>query len=124
MSQPSQTIVDDHRNMLQVSKKISVFQENNLKSWAFLFFDNVDKVDISWDFFKKNDNKDFYAGKVTFNIKLKKGYKVDLEKAKIGLEQLDACTKFLFWKETKVVIKKSGKVWKVKKLPKQETASA
>lgn len=113
MSQPENNVVDDHRNMLALSKNISGFQEQNLKSWAFIFFDNVDKVEVKWNFFKNNKSKDFYAGKVVFDIKFKKGIEIDLEKAQVGLDRLEASTKFLFWSETKVTIKKSGKIWKI-----------
>ncbi len=113
MDKPENNIVDDHRNMLQVSKNISAFQEQNLKSWAFIFFDDVDKVEVKWNFYKNNKSRDFYAGKVTFDVKFSKGVKMDPEKAQIGMDRLIASTKFLFWKETKVTIKKSGKVWKI-----------
>ena len=60
MSQPNQnTIVDDHRNMLQISKKISVFQEQNLKSWAFIFFNDVQKVKVDWNLLEKTKQKTF-----------------------------------------------------------------
>jgi len=123
MKQHSQSIVDDHRNMLQVSKNISKFQEDNLKSWAFIFFENVDKVSVSWDFFKKNKSRDFYAGTVTYDIKFKKNTKIDDEKAIKAINTIEACTKFLFWNDTKIVIKNNGKVWKIN-LPSQEQTLA
>ena len=117
MNQHETTIVDDHRNMLQVSKKISVFQEQNIKSWAFIFFDDVEKVSVDWNFIKNNKNKDFFAGKVVFNIKFKRGTKFDPIKAQTGIDSLVASTKFLFWKDTNVIIKKSGKKWITNKSP-------
>jgi hypothetical protein len=114
------SVVDDHRNMLMVSKKISTFQEQNLKSWAFIFFDNVKEVDVSWNFIKNNKSQDFYPGKIEFNIKFDKGTKIDDEKAQLGMDRLEACTKFLFWNETKVNIKKSGKKWTINKSQPQE----
>jgi len=117
MSQPNQnTIVDDHRNMLQISKKISVFQEQNLKSWAFIFFNDVQKVKVDWNFIRKNKTKDFYAGKVTFDIQFSKGINPQLtpEQTQTGIDQLIASTKFLFWSETQVKVKVNGKVWKIK----------
>lgn len=115
--QANQTVVDDHRNMLMLTKSLSDFQENNLKSWAFIFLDNVDKVKISWNFIRKNKGKDFYPGKITFDISFK-AEMTDLTKAKAGMDMLIASTKFLFWSETEVIIKKSGKKWTIN-LPKE-----
>lgn len=120
MNQPhKRTIVDDHRNMLQVSKKVSIFQEQNLKSWAFIFFDGVERVSVNWNFIKNNENKDFYAGEIAFDIKFKKGVDIDPIKAKVGMDSLIASTKFLFWNESNVTIKKSGKEWVVDKSSKK-----
>ena len=112
--QVKQTIVDDHRNMLMLTKNISDFQENNLKTWAFIFFTGVDKVQVSWDFIRRNKNNDFYPGKVTFDIKFKKEAEANLtpEATQTGVDQLVASTKFLFWSETKVNVKINGKKWK------------
>ena len=123
MNQPKNTIVDDHRNLLQVSKHISEFQEKNLKSWSFIFFDNVDEVKVSWDFIRKNKSEDFFAGKVTFDIKFKKGAEITPEKAQLGIDRLEASTKFLFWSETKVIIKKNGKKWTINSLLKAKVTS-
>lgn len=123
MNQPNQqSVVDDHRNMLQISKNVSKFQEDNMKSWVFIFFENVEKVEVSWNFFRKNKSQDLYAGKVTYDIYFQKGFEVDLDKARRGLDILEACTKFLFWKETLVTIKKNGKKWNIN-LPKEEPTS-
>lgn len=117
----TQTIVDDHRNMLMVSKKISKFQEENLKSWAFLFFPGLSKLEVNWNFLKKvtndegEDDEVFYPGKVDFDLKFPKGYKIPDEQVEEGIDRLIACTKFLFWGETQVNVKKSGKIWTIKK---------
>lgn len=124
MDNNSQTVVDDHRNMLMVSKNISEFQEQNLKSWAFIFFDNVKEVNVSWNFIKNNKNKDFYPGRVDFDIKFEKGTKFDPDKAQEGIDRLVACTKFLFWSETKVNIKKSGRKWTINKSQKEENQTS
>jgi len=125
MSQPNQpTVVDDHRNMLMVSKKISKFQEQNLKSWAFLFFENLNEAEVSWSFIKNNANQDFYPGKVEFNLKFKRGSKLDPEKCQEGMDRLIACTKFLFWSETDVKVKKSGRKWTINKSPKEATQTS
>lgn len=121
MNKSNQSIVDDHRNMLQVSKNISKFQEDNLKSWAFIFFENVDKASVSWNFFKKNKTQDFFAGKVVYDITFKKGDIMDDEKAKKAMETIEACTKFLFWNDTQVLIKKNGKIWTIKSPNSEQT---
>lgn len=110
-----QHIVDDHRNMLMVSKKISKFQEANLQSWAFLFFDKLDKLEVNWNFIRKNKNRDFYPGKITFDLKFPKDHNIDDETAQLAIDRLTACTKFLFWSETEVIVKKSGKKWTIEK---------
>lgn len=127
MNQPHKnTIVDDHRNMLQVSKNISAFQEQNMKSWSFIFLDGVDKVKVNWNFIKKNKNLDFYAGKVGYDIKFKKDFDPHLnpERTQIGVDRLIASTKFLFWSETNVKIKINGKVWKTIDLQQEEVETS
>ena len=127
MSQPKEnSIVDDHRNMLQVSKNISEFQEQNLKSWGFIFFNDVDSVEVKWNFFRKNKTNDFYAGKVGFNVKFKRGVNPSLtpELTQIGIDRLIASTKFLFWSETKVIVKLDGKSWELSKLQEEVETSA
>lgn len=112
MEQPKD-IVADHRNMLQVSKNISSFQEENLKSWAFLFLDDVETVKVSWNFLRRNKAKDFFPGKITYDIKFKENSEFDVENISMAVDQIVACVKFLFWKETKVEMKVDGKKWKI-----------
>ena len=68
------------------------------------------------EFIRKNKTKDFYAGKVTFDIQFSKGINPQLtpEQTQTGIDQLIASTKFLFWSETQVKVKVNGKVWKIK----------
>jgi len=124
MNKESTNLVDDHRNMLMVSKKISLFQEQNLKSWAFLFFEDLKEVEVSWNFIKNNTNKDFFPGKVEFNLKFDKGTEIKPEDAEVGIDRLVACTKFLFWSETEVKVKKSGKIWKITKSQPEKTPTS
>jgi hypothetical protein len=107
--------VDDHRNMLMLTKSISAFQEENLKKWPYVFFDDVEKVDINWDFLDKS--QDFSPGSVDFDIELKNDDKIDE-----GVDTLILCTKFLFWKETEVSVTINGKLWE-NKLQKELTTS-
>ena len=111
--QNKQNIVDDHRNMLMLSKNISEFQENNLKTWSFIFLEGVDTVKVSWNFIDNNENKDFFPGEVTFDVTFKEGAgpETDFENIQTGFEKLVAATKFLFWSETEVIIKQNGTKW-------------
>lgn len=124
MNKESTNLVDDHRNMLMVSKKISVFQEQNLKSWAFLFFENLKETEVSWNFIKNNINKDFFPGEVEFDLKFNKGAGIKQEDAELGIDRLIACTKFLFWNETEVKVKKNGKIWKINKSQPKKTPTS
>lgn len=102
-----QDIVQDHRNLLRMSQKISEFQEQNLKSWGFVFFDNIKKYEVSYNFVKDKESKEFYAGEVSFDLTLE-----DLgEDVSQGVERLVASTKYLFWSDTNVIVKINGKEW-------------
>ena len=110
------TIVEEHRKMLVLSWELSDFQLKNLKTWPFLLFDNIDKVEISYDFTKtiqENDEEveDLCAGKIEFNIIFNKNTKIKKEVKEKGLETLSLWTKFLFWNDTEVIIKRNGKIW-------------
>jgi len=102
------SIVDDHRNMLSLSKNLSDFQKENLKTWPFIFFSNVDEAKVEWNFIDNSHN--FFAGSVTFDIKLKE--EVSGEEFQLGVDRLAISTKMLFWSETEVFVNKDGKEWK------------
>lgn len=109
MQPKEQNIVDDHRNMLSVSKKISDFQENNLKSWAHIVFNDIEKVKIKYDFINKED--EFYAGTIVYDFTFKEGKEPDSHRKTKALEDLTRWTQVLFWTDTKVVFKNKGKKW-------------
>lgn len=106
--QAQKTILDDHRNMLMVSKKISEFQEINLKTWGLIVFDDVDSVKIDYNFIKKDQ---FYPGNVCFDFKFKNGKIPTGEKKNKGITSLYTWTCLLFWTDTKVTFKVNGKKW-------------
>lgn len=97
-------MLEDHKKMLIMTGNLSDFQLENLKTWPFIVFDNVSKVEIEYDFSEvlKNDlgedTEGIGAGKVTFNLSADKVPKED------QIEKLRNWTKFLFWKDTEVEV--------------------
>lgn len=104
------TIVDDHRNMLMVSKNISEFQEQNLKQWPMIVFDKLLAAKVDFDFINAKD--EFYEGSVTFDFTFNEGEYPTEEKRKQAFQDLTIWTKFLFWSDTEVKFKLRGKEWK------------
>lgn len=96
----SQTVLDDHRKMLTVSKHLSDFQLQNLKKWAFIAFDSVDKSSVDYSFIDGEDQ--FYAGRVVFKINLGKDISLE-EKIKRSTFLAD-WTRVLFWTDTKIEV--------------------
>ena len=101
--------LDDHRNMLMVSKKVSDFQLTNLKTWPLIVFDNVENVSVSYNFIDKEEM--FFAGEVTFDFKFKNDLTPDDSKKKQSLSILNQWTKLLFYTDTKVSFKLKGQEW-------------
>jgi hypothetical protein len=108
MQTAQKTILDDHRNMLMVSKKISDFQETNLKNWPLIVFNDVDSVKIDYNFVRKNE---FFAGIITFDLSFKDNKIPDEETKKIAITNLYQWTTLLFWTDTKINFKLNGKKW-------------
>ena len=96
----SETLLDDHRKMLTVSKHLSDFQLQNLKKWAFIAFDNVDNSLVDYSFIDGEDQ--FYAGRVIFKIKLEEDISTE-EKFKRSTFLAD-WTRVLFWTDTKIEV--------------------
>lgn len=90
-----------------VSKNISNFQENNLKSWVFVVFDDVKEVQVKFNFV--NDQQMFYSGHIEYNIVFET--QPSKEKEKLAQEHLNNWVKHLFWSDTKLTIKNNGKKW-------------
>lgn len=108
MSQPNK--VDDHRNMVMVSKCISEFQENNLKTWGHIVFNDVETVKIDYDFVD-GKREEFYAGKVSFDFTFREGKEPDEDRKKHAFKNLTNWCQVLFWADTEVSFKKKGKKW-------------
>jgi len=112
--QKEQNVVEEHKKMVIMTGNLSDFQLKNLKTWPFLVFDGLESVEVSYDFTKLIDDAETLTpGKVEFNFTFKKGTKMDRSQTKERLEQLSVWTKFLFWKDTEVLFKESGKAWEV-----------
>lgn len=101
-------IITEHRNMLMVSKKISDWQEAQLKNWPLIVFDGIKSVKIKYDFISKEDN--FYEGKVEYIFEFKENSPEGTVKEK-GIESLTNWTKSIFWTDTEISFKIGNKKW-------------
>jgi hypothetical protein len=98
-------IVEEHRNMLILSKNLSEFHINHLKNWPMLVFNDVDKCEVDWNFFDENDV--LSPGYITFNFTFKQ--KPQVQELKKAQENLSSWCKCLFFKETEVTLLDEGK---------------
>jgi hypothetical protein len=109
----SADLLEEHRKMVVMTGNISEFQELQLKQWPYVIFDKdcLDNVYINYDFTKKNDHneEELHAGWVTYDFNFKKDPPEEHLDKKINA--LIGWTKNMFWKDTKVEIKKKGKEW-------------
>ena len=106
--------IDAHRSLTLVSGNLSEFQLTNLKTWPFIVFSDLEKVTISYNFLENLEGGDvpsFCAGTVEFDCCFKDGKLMTELAEKKARNQLIIWTKFLFWKDTKVLFKKDGKLW-------------
>lgn len=100
----NKTQLDDHRNMLTISKQLSSFQLENLKGWPFVVFPNVKKNEIDYNFIDDQDM--FYAGKVVFKVEIEQPMdKEEIERRSVFLSDW---TRVLFWTDTKVEVFVNG----------------
>lgn len=97
-------IIQDHRNMMTLSKNLSDFQLNNLKSWPMVVFDHVDKCEISYNFF--NEKEELQPGEITFNFFFKE--QPSKEVADKAFENVSSWCKTIFFKETKISFQNEG----------------
>lgn len=108
MTNDQNTIIDDHRNMLMVSKKMSTFQITQLEMWGFIVFDDIKSIKVKYNF---DDGEVINQGSVEYIFNFKGEAPTGLIKDK-GLESLTNWTKSIFWADTKVKFKIGNKVWK------------
>ena len=113
-SKKEKTIIDDHRQALMLSGNLSDWHINNLKAWPKIVFDDVKDFDLVYDFTEEAEDKDkkvLCAGKVIYNLRFEKEPEYTKEELYKRLEDLKTWVKVMFWKDTKVIIKKEGKKW-------------
>lgn len=112
-------IIDEHKQAVIMTGNLSNFHIENLQKWPFIIFDEeLESVSINYDF-KNTDASLKYdsleshisPGFVEYDLKLKKGVKVNNASQK--LEALTAWVKSIFWQETEVKIKRNGRKWQV-----------
>lgn len=86
-----------------MSGNISDFQLKNMKTWPFILFDGLETVAIDYDFSQVDTDEaqgTVGAGKVVYNLTTKE----DVNEKEI--ETIRQWTRFLFWKDTQVEVKK------------------
>lgn len=108
------SIIEEHKKMVIMTGNLSDFQLKNLKTWPFLLFENLESVEITYDFTKLvGEQEELAPGTVQFDFYFKEKTKFNIEEVKKQLSTLSLWTKFMFWKETKIKFLKSGKKWTV-----------
>lgn len=118
MSNKKGNIIDDHRQALMMSGNLSDFQIQNLKAWPNIVFDDVKNFKLTYNFVEKiidedtGDEKDVLcAGKVIYDIVFNEEPAYTKEEKTKRLDDIKLWVKTMFWKDTKVTIKKNGKKW-------------
>lgn len=112
MSNANGDIKQRLREMAQLSvlsNRISEIQEKNLKSYPFIFFNDVKSAKIEYDLSKVDDNGNINHGDhhVTYQLDLKEeSNKENLDKRFSGIE---AATRMLFWNDLKVRVIINGR---------------
>lgn len=115
--------IEEHRKMVTLSGNLSDFQLTNLKTWPFIVFgEDLDKVEINYNFKSDSDQKDtdsgynvdsLCAGKVSYNFYFNNEPSLSKEELQGRFDHLTLWTKFLFWKDTEVQFQKEGEEWKI-----------
>ena len=108
-------LVEDHRKMVAMTGNLSDFQLVQLKAWPKIVIDDkyVSEVKVTYDFTRKNDEdrEELHAGKVIYDFHFINGVPYPKEELKKRLQNLVNWTKYLFWEDTEVEIKKQGRAW-------------
>jgi len=93
------SIVEDHRKMMILSGNLSDFQIKNISKYPSVFYPGFIESRVDYDFGGTGVN---HAGTVQYKITLEKI--MEPESKEKEEDALNACVKFLFWKETDVRI--------------------
>jgi hypothetical protein len=101
--------IEEHKQMLILSGNLSDFQLENLRQWGRLLFNNVKAVTVNYDFSSNKPNQLVSAGTVEFDFTFDKDEVIENKDKK--LEELTNWVRFLFWSDTKIMVKKNGEIW-------------
>ena len=106
------SVIDDHRNMLIFSGNLSSFHLDNLKTFPKIVFDDIKNFTLHYDFYTgKGDDKKLCSGKVIYDIVFEKDPDLTTEELQKRMSDLKFWVRTLFWKDTRVTVKKNGKRW-------------
>jgi len=94
-------IIEDMKKITMLTGEISSIHELNLKNWAFVAFDGVEKIEIKYDLTKERA-KDVGEGFVDFNITLDPMAISELLKKRC--ETLTGWVRHMFWEEIRVEV--------------------
>lgn len=95
-------VVEEHKKMLILSGNLSEFQLKNLKTWPFVVFDNIDNAMVDYNFGDTGRIEE--AGEVTYTI-MRKDCSKQEDNFETKKETIINWVKFMFWKDTKVMVK-------------------
>ena len=113
-----QKVLNEHKQLLMLTGRISEFHMKNLKNWPYVLFNKEDVKDVNIDYnFIKIDADEqeavethaVFHGIVTYDLGLKKDF--EEEELHYKLSSLVNWTKTLFWEDTEVMIKLNGELW-------------
>jgi len=106
------SIIDDHRNMLILSGNLSSFHIDNLKAFPKIVFNDIKNFTLHYDFYTgKGDDKKLCSGKVVYDVIFDKEPNFTTEELQKRMSDLKFWVRTLFWKDTRVTVKKNGKRW-------------
>lgn len=104
-----QSSIEDHKNMLIFSKKISDFQITNLQKYAFMAFPEIKTLKLGYDFLDESGL--ICAGRVEYDMIFKEGTKITKKEREKRFSNLEKWVKTLLFQETELALYKDGKEW-------------
>ena len=116
--QVDEKFLEEHRKMIANSGNLSDFHLAQLKNWPYVVFDNLESVDLKYDFadMMKADVegsdikvKMNHPGKVEYDFYFKKNTRIKKDDFAKRLDILEKWIHSIFWTNTKVVFKRNGR---------------
>jgi hypothetical protein len=95
-------ILDDLKKMVLITGRLSDVHEKTLKTAPFIFFDHLEKVEISHDIETNSSGSLPGSSRVMFTLSFKDGYETDLQKERT--QALINTVHTILWPEVKVSI--------------------